>query len=89
MSKSFQLEEEDNVYDLVEEDQYVKLVEGRRSGSSFVVDDSKSIRYCMNPSQILLNQLRTTHVHFAIDGMGYYDDGEEHVGVADDGLDGQ
>ena len=25
------MEEEDNVYDLVEEDQYVKLVEGRRS----------------------------------------------------------
>ena len=81
------MEEEDNVYDLVEEDQYVKLVEGRRSESSFVVDDSKSKRYCMNPSQILLNQLRTTHAH--LDGMGYYDDGEEHVGVADDALDGQ
>jgi DNA polymerase alpha subunit p180 N terminal len=39
------LEEEDNVYDLVEEDQYAKIVEGRRSESSFVVDDSKSIRY--------------------------------------------
>ena len=42
----------------------------------------------MNPSQILLNQLYCTHVHFALDGMGYYDDGEEHVGVADDALDG-
>ena len=83
------MEEEDDVYDLVEEDQYVKLVEGRRSESSFVVDDSKSIGYCMNPSQILFHQLRTAHVHFAIDGMGYYDDGEEHVGVADDALDGK
>lgn len=36
-----QLEDEGDVYDLVEEDQYAKIVEGRRSGNDFVVDDSK------------------------------------------------
>ena len=43
----------------------------------------------MNPSQIPLNQLHCTHMLVASDGMGYYDDGEEHVGVADDALDGE
>ena len=36
-----QLEEEEDVYDLVEEDQYAKMVEERRNSNNFVVDDSK------------------------------------------------
>lgn len=43
----------------------------------------------MNATLIPLNQLSCNHVHIALDGMGYYDDGEEHVGVADDALDGK
>ena len=43
----------------------------------------------MNAALIPLNQLSCNHVHIALDGMGYYDDGEEHVGVADDALDGK
>lgn len=36
-----QLEEEEDVYDLVEEDQYAKMVEERRNSNNFVVDDSE------------------------------------------------
>jgi hypothetical protein len=43
----------------------------------------------MNATLIPHNQLFCNHVHIALDGMGYYDDGEEHVGVADDALDGK
>ena len=38
---TIQLEEEEDVYDLVEEDQYAKMVEERRNSNNFVVDDSK------------------------------------------------
>jgi hypothetical protein len=37
----FELEEEDDVYDVVDEQTYAEVVEKRRSGKEFVVDDSK------------------------------------------------
>lgn len=33
------LDEDDNVYDLVDEDKYNKIVDGRRKELNFVVDD--------------------------------------------------
>ena len=36
-----QLEEEGDVYDVVDEDQYASIVERRRNEDDFVVDDSK------------------------------------------------
>ena len=35
--------EEDDVFDVLDEDQYEKLVESRRNGTDFVVDDGNSI----------------------------------------------
>ena len=37
----FELEEEEDVYDVVDEQTYADVVEKRRSGKDFVVDDSK------------------------------------------------
>jgi hypothetical protein len=37
------LDEDDDVYELVEESKYAELVENRRKGGDFVVDDSKCI----------------------------------------------
>jgi hypothetical protein len=44
---------EDDVYEVVDEEEYGKLVNARRQREDFIVDD---------------------------DGLGYYDDGEEHLG---------
>eukprot|EP00940_MAST-03C_sp_MAST-3C-sp2_P001572 g1572.t1 len=52
----YELQEEEDVYDVVSEEQYAELVKERRKGNEFVVDD---------------------------DGLGYYDDGEEHLFDAD------
>jgi hypothetical protein len=47
-----QLDDEDEVYDLVDEEHYAKIVEDRRNKNDFVVDDSKylnalrSYSYC-------------------------------------------
>ena len=38
-------EEDDAVFDLVDEDEYQKVVEGRRNGVDFVVDDGNQIIY--------------------------------------------
>ena len=35
----FEVEEEDDVYEIVQEDEYRKLVESRRQREDFVVDD--------------------------------------------------
>jgi hypothetical protein len=39
----FELEEEEDVYELVDEETYAAVVEQRRNGKDFVVDDSKSL----------------------------------------------
>lgn len=83
------MEDEGDVYDLVEEDQYAKIVEGRRSGNDFVVDDSKS--YAVTKLSLFITDYwwpAKFDNFFNVDGMGYYDDGEEHVGVAEDSFDG-
>lgn len=36
-----QLEEEENVYDIVDEEEYEEIVAKRRAGEDFVVDDGK------------------------------------------------
>jgi hypothetical protein len=41
-----QLDDEDEVYDLVDEEQYAKIVEDRRNKNDFVVDDSKCLNQC-------------------------------------------
>eukprot|EP01040_Poterioochromonas_malhamensis_P001065 gene1065-1130_t len=57
-----ELDDDDAVYDVVDEDKYAQIVEERRKGGDFVVDD---------------------------DGLGYYDDGEEVLGIAEEGFDGK
>ena len=37
---SFELQEEDDVYDVVDEETYAEIVEKRRQGNEFVVDDN-------------------------------------------------
>ena len=37
---SFELEEEEDVFDIVDEDEYAQIVEKRRQGNDFVVDDN-------------------------------------------------
>ena len=36
----YEVKEDDDVFDVVDEENYAKLVEGRREGESFVVDDN-------------------------------------------------
>eukprot|EP01032_Pedospumella_encystans_P013686 gene13686-15740_t len=55
-----ELEDEGDVYEMVDEDQYASIVERRRNEDDFVVDDN---------------------------GLGYHDDGEEHLGVGEDAYD--
>eukprot|EP00602_Paraphysomonas_sp_CaronLab_P000598 CAMPEP_0185022260 /NCGR_PEP_ID=MMETSP1103-20130426/4977_1 /TAXON_ID=36769 /ORGANISM="Paraphysomonas bandaiensis, Strain Caron Lab Isolate" /LENGTH=1359 /DNA_ID=CAMNT_0027554251 /DNA_START=80 /DNA_END=4156 /DNA_ORIENTATION=+ len=55
--ETLQLDEEKDVFDLLDDSEYQKLVEERRKTNDFVVDD---------------------------ENLGYADDGEEHLGVADD-----
>ncbi len=43
VNEIIQLDEDDDVYELVEESKYAELVENRRKGGDFVVDDSKCI----------------------------------------------
>ncbi len=38
----FQLDDDDAVYDVVDEDKYAQIVEERRKGGDFVVDDGRS-----------------------------------------------
>ena len=49
----YEVNQDDDIYDVVDEDEYQELVKKRRHREDFVVDD---------------------------DGLGYYDDGEEHIG---------
>lgn len=44
----FQVEEEEDVYEYVEEEEYRKLVESRRQREDFVVDDGMSTREKLN-----------------------------------------
>lgn len=56
------MDEEEDVYETMDEEQYHELVTNRREAGDFVVDD---------------------------DGLGYYDDGEEVLGVGEDAYDGR
>ncbi|CAB9498953.1 DNA polymerase alpha catalytic subunit (Fragment) [Seminavis robusta] len=48
-----EIKDEEDIYEVVDEEEYGKLVNARRQREDFIVDD---------------------------DGLGYYDDGEEHLG---------
>ena len=41
---ALELEEQDDVYDMVDDEQYAKIVESRRAGNDFVVDDGACVR---------------------------------------------
>jgi uncharacterized protein (DUF2141 family) len=64
----------------VDEEEYAKLVETRRNAGDFVVDDGISVSYTNLP---LYEQYALTFF-YDLDGNGYHDDGEEHIGIAED-----
>jgi hypothetical protein len=66
---------------MVDEDEYEALVERRRNEDDFVVDDSKN-------SSAPVAYVRCQFIPCVTDGLGYHDDGEEHLGVGEDAFDG-
>lgn len=78
-----QLEDEGDVYEMVDEEEYASLVERRRNEDDFVVDDSKIYHASM------FGRLRSISLRVFVDGLGYHDDGEEHLGVGEDVFDGE
>lgn len=78
----------EDVYDRIEESDYVKLVEKRRSANNFVVDDSEFCNFSRSTYARNASNVKITSQLKLSDGMGYDDDGEEHIGVEDDVLDG-
>jgi DNA polymerase alpha subunit A len=73
------LDEDDAVYDIVDEDKYAEIVEERRKTgvTDFVVDDGNKVLYNFH--------LKLFSFISFVDGAGYYDDGEEVLGIADEG----
>lgn len=78
------MEDEGDVYELVDEDQYASIVERRRNEDDFVVDDSKICIVVIFALQLLIPLFVSQ-----IDGLGYHDDGEEHLGIGEDDYDGK
>ena len=80
------MEDEGDVFEMVDEDEYANIVERRRNEDEFVVDDSKwkfftyKIDSCLEC--VFKNELFS-------DGHGYHDDGEEHLGIGEDAHDGK
>jgi len=68
---------------MVDEDQYASIVERRRNEDDFVVDDSKCKQF-----SIMKWIKHNVHSLTFADGLGYHDDGEEHLGVGEDAYDG-
>lgn len=88
------MKEEEDVYDIVDEDDYQTLVNSRRQREDFVVDDGKFQSLfcsrdrrlsCVEFSLISFLSIPSTHrcVIYFLDGLGYYDDGEERLGDED------
>jgi DNA polymerase alpha subunit A len=87
--------EEEDVYDVVNEDEYQSLVQSRRQREDFVVDDGECDRDVFVVATLvsvfggfrlsLLSSNFSRHSHFNphLDGLGYYDDGEERLGDED------
>jgi hypothetical protein len=77
----FEIKEEEDVYDIVEESEYQTLVNSRRQREDFVVDDGTfpSFRHC--------SSWPVSHTVCLLDGLGYYDDGEERLGDEEDDQD--
>ena len=50
--EGFDLEEDEDVYDVVDEQQYVDMVEKRRSEGDFVVDDGKYMCFAHDYSYV-------------------------------------
>jgi hypothetical protein len=67
------------VYELMEEGDYERLVRERRMKDDFVVDDGMC--GCMLGLRTRLCVFVFAGCDMFIDGLGYYDDGEEHLGV--------
>lgn len=42
------MDEDDDVFDIVDEEKYAAIVENRRSGTDFIVDDGKVFSHCYN-----------------------------------------
>ena len=73
-----QFDQDDSVYETVTQDEYTKIVQKRRSEQSFVVDDGASAQFDCSASPLhILPRL------VGAGGLGYADDGEEHLGAPD------
>ena len=70
---------------MVDDDEYAKIVESRRNEDEFVVDDSKQ----HNHQLVALRKKLTCCFPLLTDGLGYHDDGEEHLGIGEDAYDGK
>ena len=81
--ESLEFEEED-VFDVLDEDQYEELVESRRKGDDFVVDDGTNTLFLF--FRISYSRYLFLFIYIS-EGHGYYDDGEEHIGVVEDEYD--
>ncbi len=76
-----EIREEEDVYNIVNEEEYQTLVNSRRQRKDFLVDDGKSPISCRIWSNCK-NYANTLAIHFQ-DGLVYYDDGEERLGDED------
>ena len=83
------MDDEDDIYETMNDDEYNKLVQKRREEDSFVVDDGMLILFRKNP--ITSHHITSHHItsHHIAEGYGYHDDGEEVLGVGEEQLDGK
>jgi hypothetical protein len=76
--------DDDDLYDVVDEDKYVEIVENRRRAGDFVVDDGEFILWI----KVVVLLLFISVGLGCLDGLGYHDNGEEFIG-GEDGADGE
>ena len=83
-TEDYEIKDEGDIYDVIEEDDYRNLVEKRRQREDFIVDDGKSMLRASpqrndRPGFKQLISLFCVMILTPTDGLGYHDDGEEHV----------
>lgn len=95
-SETLEIKNEENVFDMVDEDEYQKIVEDRRKNTDFVVDDgvctaSRVFNYFSQSTSHVFFTLSCVFLHVCVfqENLGYYDDGEEHLGVGESKYDGK
>ena len=70
--------EDNEVFDVVDEDEYRRIVRKRRADAKFVVDDGMYLHATVSPCSTALTRL-CCGVRGGADGLGYADDGEEFI----------